>query len=213
MSPRKMELTPPQIMEYITKVSPHDDRNLQAMEKYARKNDFPIIGPVVGRFLSQMARLMGATQIFEMGSGYGYSAYWFATGMRPGGRIICTDGSEENRTKAEKNFAAGQFDIRLEYHVGDAIEILEKFKGPFDIILNDIDKEDYPRTIPLAAERLRNGGLFITDNTLWSGRILSKSPDKPTKAILKFNKMLMASKEFHPAILPIRDGLGFAIKI
>lgn len=212
MKPRKIQLTPPAINDYLIKISEHGDKNLRAMENYARQHEFPIIGPIVGRILSQMARLTGATQIFEMGSGYGYSAYWFAIGMRPGGRIICTDGSEENRVKAEKNFAAGRFDIRLEYHVGDAIEILEEFKGTFDIILNDIDKEDYPRTISLAAERLRSGGLFITDNTLWSGRILSKNPDKATKAVLKFNKMLMSSKEFYPAILPIRDGLGFAIR-
>jgi len=208
----KMELLHPKISDYLNRVSNHRDKTLVEMEKYARKHDFPIIGPIVGRFLAQMAHLTQAKQIFEMGSGYGYSAYWFASGMREGGRIICTDGSEKNSELAEHFLKKGRPNVRIEYHVGDALEIIEKFKGPCDIILNDIDKEDYPRTIALVASRLRKGGLFITDNTLWSGRILSKRPDKSTAAILKFNKMLMGSKEFLPAILPIRDGLGFAIK-
>ena len=98
-------------------------------------------------------------------------------------------------------------------HVGDALEFLSEQKQEFDIIFNDVDKEDYPRVLRLVAPRLRKGGLFITDNVLWSGRVAEKNPtDASTKAILEFNRKLCESKEFHTTIIPIRDGIAIAMK-
>jgi len=97
--------------------------------------------------------------------------------------------------------------------VGDAREIIEQFGGPFDIILNDIDKEQYPDTIDLAIRRLKKGGLFITDNVLWDGKVLDSEPDEATRGVLEFNRRLFASQEVLAAIIPIRDGLGMAVKL
>ena len=98
-------------------------------------------------------------------------------------------------------------------HTGDALEVLSEQKEPFDIIFNDVDKEDYPRVLRLVAPRLRQGGLFITDNVLWSGRVAEKNPKAPqTKAILEFNRQLYSSADFFTTILPIRDGLAVALK-
>jgi predicted O-methyltransferase YrrM len=97
-------------------------------------------------------------------------------------------------------------------HTGDALEYLSEQKEEFDVIFNDVDKDDYPRVLHLVAPRLRKGGLFITDNVLWSGRIADKNPDTTTKAILEFNRRLYDSKEFYTTILPIRDGLAVALK-
>jgi len=96
--------------------------------------------------------------------------------------------------------------------VGDALELLSEEKGQFDIIFNDVDKEDYPRVFRLAIPKLRKGGLFITDNVLWSGRVAQNSPDAETKAILEFNRLLYESEELFTTILPIRDGLAVAVK-
>jgi len=95
---------------------------------------------------------------------------------------------------------------------GDALELLSEHKQEFDIIFNDVDKEDYPRVLRLALPRLRKGGLFVTDNVLWSGRVAQKNPDKTTKAILEFNRLLYSTQDLFTTILPIRDGVAVAIK-
>lgn len=208
-----MNITDPDINEYIRGSFPSRDGVLRDMENYAAQRDFPIIGPLVGPFLRQLARLTDATRIFEMGSGFGYSAFWFAGGMKPDGKIICTDGSDENKNRALGFFRRGGYDRMVDFRIGNALEIIEEFDGPFDIILNDIDKEDYPRAFDLAVARLKKGGVFITDNVLWSGRVLSKTPDSSTKAILEFNRKLFNTDGIISSIIPIRDGLGMAVKL
>ena len=101
----------------------------------------------------------------------------------------------------------------LEFRLGDAIEIVKNLSGPFDIILNDVDKQQYPEAFDLAIPLLRQGGIFITDNVLWSGRIFDKKPSEPTRGVLEFNRKLFSSKEVLASILPIRDGLGIAVKL
>jgi len=208
-----VKITEPRFNDYIQNLRPSKDRVLAQMEAEAKAKGFPIIGPLVGPLLRQLAFTSGAKRIFELGSGYGYSAYWFAGGMRKGGRIICTDNSEENRSKALGYLKRGGFESLVDFKVGDALEILSRYKGPFDIILNDIDKEDYPRALELAIPRLKSGGLFISDNVLWSGRIFDKNPAPSTKAILDFNRMLFTRKNLLSSIIPIRDGLAIAVKL
>jgi caffeoyl-CoA O-methyltransferase len=207
-----MEITSPKIDNYILGLRNRPDPVLRDMEKYASERHFPIIGPLVGPFLRQIAYVMGAKKIFEMGSGFGYSAYWFAGGLKKGDKIICTDGSEANYKKAQVYFKRAGIDKMVDYRVGDALDIINQVKGQFDIILNDIDKQSYPLAFDLAIPRLKSGGIFITDNVLWSGRILDSQPDKSTKAILEFNRKLFKSKDVIASIIPIRDGLGIAVK-
>jgi len=208
-----MNITTPVINDYIIGLLPKPDPVLAEMEAFARRKGFPIIGPIVGPFLRQLAFATGAKSIFEMGSGFGYSACWFAGGMRNGGKIICTDGSDENRQRALTYLGRAGLDSMVDFRVGNALEIIKAFDGPFDIILNDIDKKGYPEAFDLAIPRLRRGGLFITDNVLWSGRILHKNPTPESKAILEFNRKLFRSKEVISSIIPIRDGLGIAVKL
>jgi predicted O-methyltransferase YrrM len=148
-----------------------------------------------------------------MGSGFGYSAYWFAGGMKPDGQIVCTDGSDENARMAMDYLKRGGYDSMIDFHVGNALEISERLGGTYDIILNDIDKEGYPQAFDLAIERLRPGGIFITDNVLWSGRVLNDDPDPTTRAILEFNDKLFSTDGILSSIIPIRDGLGMAVKL
>lgn len=208
-----MIITEPAVNEYIKKILPRNDEVLAEMEDYASRKSFPIIGPIVGPFLRQLALITRAERIFEMGSGFGYSAYWFAGGMSGRGKIICTDRSDENRKKALGFIKRGGFDRLVDFHVGDALEVIRRFKGPFDIILNDIDKKDYPEAFDIAVSQLRPGGVFITDNVLWSGRIFDEKPDKTTEAILEFNRKLFNTDDVLSSIIPIRDGLGVAVKL
>ncbi len=208
-----VKITDDRINGYISELLPARDPILERMEAYAAEKDFPIIGPMVGRLLMQLAYATGARSIFEMGSGFGYSAYWFARGMKDGGRIICTDGSEGNRRKAQGFIADSRFENVIDFRVGNALDIAKNLDGPFDIILNDIDKEGYPEAFDLAIPRLRPGGIFITDNVLWAGRIFDDKPDRSSLAILEFNRKLAESSDVISSIIPIRDGLGMAVKL
>jgi len=199
--------------DYMYSLLPKRDAVLAEMEDYATEHDVPIVGPAVARVLQQLALMMNARTVFELGSAIGYSTIWWAQAVGENGRVIYTDGDSKNAERARGYFARAGVANRITLHIGDALEFLSEQKEEFDIIFNDVDKDDYPRVLRLVAPRLRKGGLFITDNVLWSGRVAEKNPtDAKTKAILEFNRKLSDAKEFYTTILPIRDGLAVALK-
>ncbi len=199
--------------DYLLKVTPEREPVLKEMEELAKQKNFPIIGPLVGRFLYQLATLTNARRILELGSGYGYSAFWFARAIGARGHIFCTEGSEENTRMARDFFKRGKIKTKIEYRIGDALKLAAKIPGKFDIILNDIDKWEYPAVIPFAEKRLKKDGVLVTDNLLWSAQILDENPDKDTAGILEYTQKLYVSKNFFTTILPIRDGISFSIRL
>jgi caffeoyl-CoA O-methyltransferase len=199
--------------DYLYSMLPKRDEVLVEMEEYATQHDIAIVGPAVARVLQQLAEMIAARTVFELGSAIGYSTIWWAQAVGDTGRVIYTDGDRKNAERARGYFARAGVANRIMVHTGDALEFLSEQKEEFDIIFNDVDKEDYPRVLRLITPRLRKGGLFITDNVLWSGRVVEKNPTDPkTKAILEFNRKLYDSKEFYTTLLPIRDGLAVALK-
>ena len=199
--------------DYLYSMLPTRDAVLVEMEDYASKHDIPIVGPAVARVLQQLALMINAKSVFELGSAIGYSTVWWAQAVGEKGRVIYTDGDPKNAERARRYFDQAGVSGRVTLHTGDALEVLSEQKQQFDIIFNDVDKEDYPRVLRLVPGLLRKGGLFITDNVLWSGRVAEKNPkDASTKAILEFNRQLYSSKDFFTTILPIRDGLAVAWK-
>ena len=199
--------------DYLYSMLPKRDDVLVEMEEYATQHNVPIVGPAVARVLQQLALMINARSVFELGSAIGYSTIWWAQAVGENGRVIYTDGDSKNAERARGYFARAGVSGRITLHTGDALEVLSEQKQEFDVIFNDVDKDDYPRVLRLVAPRLRKGGLFITDNVLWSGRVAEKSPTDPrTKAIVEFNRKLHDSKEFYTTILPIRDGLAVALK-
>ncbi len=205
-------ITVPEVEDYIYAMLPPRDEVLAEIELEASKNDVPIVGPAVGRVLYQLAVISGAKRIFEMGSAIGYSTIWWARAVGEGGRVIYTDGDRKNADKARRYFDRAGVSQRITVRVGDALEFLSEEKEPYDIIFNDIDKVDYPRGFRVALPRLKSGGLFITDNVLWSGKVSRPNPDPQTKAILEFNKLIYESKDLFTTILPIRDGVSVCVK-
>jgi predicted O-methyltransferase YrrM len=192
---------------------PKRDEVLAEMEDYASEHDVPIVGPAVARVLQQLALMINARTVFELGSAIGYSTIWWAQAVGEKGRVVYTDGDARNAERARGYFKRAGVSNRVTLHTGDALEFLSEQKQEFDIIFNDVDKEDYPRVLRLVGPRLRKGGLFITDNVLWSGRVAENNPaDAKTRAILEFNRKLYDASEFYTTILPIRDGLAVAIK-
>jgi predicted O-methyltransferase YrrM len=182
------------------------------MEAEATRNKIPIVGPVVASFFAQLAHMTGAKTVFEMGSAIGYSTIWWARAVGEGGRVHYTDSDPKNADKARRYFQRAGVADRISIHLGDAIEVLSEQKEAFDIVFNDIDKDDYPRVLRLVPPHLKKGGLFITDNVLWSARVVDKDPDATTKAILEFNRQLYQSKNFETTVLPVRDGVAVAVK-
>ena len=199
--------------EYLLKATPPREPVLAEMEALAKEKDFPIIGALAGRVLHQLALLTQARRILELGSGYGYSAFWFARAVGARGRIFCTEGDEENARRARDFFKRGKIKTRIEYRIGDALKLAAKLPGKFDLILCDIDKWEYPAVVPFAEKRLKKGGVLVADNLLWSARILDENPDKNTAGILEFTQKLYASKKFFTTILPVRDGLSVSVRL
>jgi len=194
---------------------PSEPPVLREMEAQAKQRDIPIVGPAVARMLYLLAQISGSKRIFEAGSAIGYSTIWWALAVGEGGRVTYTDGNLKNAEEARGYFEKAQVARRIDVRVGDALEILSEEKpGSLDIIFNDVDKEDYPRVFKLAVPRLKPGGLFITDNVLWSGKVADRKNSEPTtRAIQEFNRLLYSSKELFASIIPLRDGVAVARKL
>jgi len=210
---REDGLTPTAVDNYLYEMLPPRDAVLAEMEDQAAKRNIPIVGPAVGSILHQLALIINAKTVFELGSAIGYSTIWWARAVGEGGRVIYTDGDRKNADEARRYFDRAGVNKQISIKTGDALELLSEEKQQFDIIFNDVDKEAYPRVFKLALPRLRKGGLFVTDNVLWKGKVVEEDPsDKRTKAIQEFNRLLYGSAELFTTILPIRDGVAIAVK-
>jgi len=206
-------ITTAAVDEYLYSLLPVRDDVLAEIEAEAIERKIPIVGPAVARILYQLALMIRAKTIFELGSAIGYSTIWWARAVGEGGRVIYTDSDRKNADQARRYFDRAGVGKQITVKVGDALELLSEDKQEYDIIFNDVDKEDYPRVFKLALPRLRKGGLFVTDNVLWSGKVTQKNPsDARTKAIQEFNLMLYNSPDLFTTILPIRDGVAVAVK-
>ena len=202
----------PAIERYMRGLVEHTDHPvLIEMEALAKQKNFPIVDRLVGNSLEVMARMIDAKRIFEFGSGYGYSAYWFARAVGTKGRVICTDGNAANKIQAEQYLTSAELWDRVEFHVGYAQEIFLQTEGMFDICYNDADKGGYPEVWQMAKDRIRPGGLYIADNVLWHGRVAVEEftdiVSGWTEAIRAHNHMIFNDPDFDTFINPTRDGV------
>ena len=197
------------VEQYLYALLPERDAVINEMERYAEEHRVPIIGPAVARLLALCAQVSGAKQIFEMGSAIGYSTIWLARAAGPKGKVHYTDGDPANAQRAREYFRRAGVAKRINVQVGDALELLKKTPGKFDLIFNDVNKDQYPDALRVALPKLKRGGLFITDNTLWSGKAARPAApnDAATLGVQEFNRLVYASKELYPVLIPLRDGV------
>lgn len=209
-----LSITHPDIHAYLEKVRPASDPILREMEEYGEQHNFPYIGAQCGRILYALAVISGARRIFELGSGYGYSLYWMAKAMSAGGLVIGTENNPQNVARARAYFSRGGLTERADIRQGDALELFRREKGPFDLVMCDIGKEQYPAALALAKPRLRRGGILIADNILWSGKVADPAVHDPaTEGIREFTRLIFADPDLFSTAIPIRDGLSISVKV
>jgi len=208
-------LTYSRTQEFLTSLVPPREDEMQKMEKYAAKTDFPIIGPAAGYYCYQIARMIKARSIFEMGSGYGYSTAWFAKAVKEngGGVVHHVVWDAKLSEMARGHLSRLGYNGTIQYQVAEAVGALRGISGPFDLIFNDINKEAYPASLPLIKEKLRSGGVLIIDNILWSGRIFDKKNQaESTQGVREFTRMITHDPDWIVSLAPVRDGVIVAYK-
>lgn len=201
---------------YLDELVPERPSELQKMEAYADEHNFPIVGPASGQACYQIARMIKARRIFELGSGYGYSTAWFARAVREngGGEVHHVVWDDDLSQKARNHLQALGYGDLIRYHVNEAVQTLRETDGPFDLIFNDIEKLAYPESVSVIEKKLRPGGVLIIDNMVWSGRVWDKrEQSEATQAIRQTTEMLTTNPNWISSLLPIRDGLLVAYKV
>lgn len=213
-----IDIVDPRIEDYLRDLLGGPDEIAQEMEAEAKERDFPIVDRVVGVTLEVLARSIGARRVLELGSGYGYSAYWFGRAVGSDGEVHMTEGDATNQEKAMDYLGRAGLSDRVRSHVGDALEIIDELEGSFDVVFCDIDKGGYPTAWEKASERIRVGGLYLADNVLWGGRVAEGVPpdDRPqdwTDAVRTHNRAIATDDRYRATIIPIRDGVMTALRI
>ncbi len=207
-----MDIVNAEIDEYLARTLIVEDPILREMGEYGDAQDFPIVGPQVGRLLYLLARSIRARRVLELGSGFGYSAMWFALAVGEGGRVVMTEGAQENADQAREYFTRAGLVERAVFNVGEALEIARRAAGPFDVVFCDINKDAYPQALQVARDQLRVGGYFICDNMLRAGHVLTDD-DAPTRGVLELTRLLMQARDFVTTILPVRDGVSLSLRV
>ena len=209
------KLTYSAVQNFLTSLVPAREPEMVLMEEYADEHNFPIIGPAAGYNCYQIARMVDAKSVFEMGSGYGYSTAWFAKGVQEngGGVVHHTVWDEKLSNMAREHLSTLGYDGLIEYHLAEAVETLQNMPGPLDLIFNDIDKSAYPTSLPIIKGKLKSGGVLIIDNVLWGGRIFDAADKSAsTNGIREFTRLITTDTDWVVSLVPVRDGMIVAYK-
>jgi predicted O-methyltransferase YrrM len=204
-----------ELLRYLDGLVPPRAAELAKMERQGIESGFPIIGPTCGHFCYLVARLIGARQVFEMGSGYGYSTAWLARGVAEngGGRVVHTVWDEDLSREARAHLAALGYGELIEYRVGEAVAELRRTPGPFDLVFIDIEREGYLAALDLIEDRLRPGGVLLADNLLLGGSVLDPHDrSSRVEAVRAFTRRTIQGDRWIGSIVPQRDGILLAYR-
>ncbi len=215
-------ITSPTIERYIESLLPPRDPLIAEVEEHARANRLPIVGPAEARLLYVVTRLSGARRLLELGCCTGYSALWLAAASEPVGGVIETIELDPQRADiAEANFRRSRHAGRLKLLRGNALEILPRLEGGYDLIFNDLLRSgagetggvpNQVRFLELTVPLLRSGGVLLSDNVLCGGQVAETSLAGTAAGIAEYNRRLMAHPALETAFVPIRDGVAISVK-
>ncbi|ABB33193.1 O-methyltransferase family 3 [Geobacter metallireducens RCH3] len=205
-------ITDSRIEEYLMGLAPEDNPSLLAMESRAKALGFPIVDRLVGRFLYILTRIKQPRLVVELGSGFGYSAWWFARAISITGKVVMTDYSPTNIAYAREMFQESGLSDRVEFRVGDALNIGRDYRD-IDILFIDLDKHQYREAMEAMIPHLAPHALVIADNVLWYGKVVEGEDDPETRGIRDFNDFMTGRKDFFTSILPLRDGVMVAYRL
>ena len=209
-----LDIVDPLIEEYLLRIAGSPDPVEAEMRRYADERDgFPIVGPILGQLLHQLALLLRARRVFEVGSGFGYPAFWLARALPDGGAITLTDYDPDHVERAHTWLEQAGLEGRCRIlPPGDGLEALAKVEEPLDIVFLDGKKEEYPRALSIALPRLRPGGLLIGDNVLWGGAVARGETDPATVGLREYTRIIFGSEGLVSTLLPVRDGVALTYK-
>ena len=212
-SDARQPILTPEIGAYIDGLSETPSPLEAALKAHALANNFPLIGQTSGRWIELLARSIKAQRVFEFGSGFGFSAFYFARAVGEDGEVIGSEYDPDVHAHFSDIYGDDPLAKRIDIRVGDAIEIFGATQGQFDVVLLDIDKEGYVDALQAALPRVRPGGLILADNVLWGGRTATEAEagDTATAALREFNAMLYADSRVQTGILPTGDGLSVSL--
>ncbi len=203
----------PDIEQYLSQLGALPHAILGDMEAEGAERNFPIVGPLVGRLLVSLIKFGHVHTVLECGSGFGYSAMWMAIALSENGKITCIEYDPVNIERAKSYFEKAGLAHKVTFIQGNAMEIVPTLSDTYDLIMNDVDKPQYPQILPHLLDRLRVGGMLIADNVLWKGKVTQPAVDGETRAIQEFNENLVWEKNLWSTFLPLRDGLSLSIKL
>ena len=212
-----MEFISKKLYNYIKNHSIEESNLLKELERETKLktlNPRMLCGSHQGRVLSLISKIKQPKLILEIGTFTGYSTLCLAEGMSNDGFIHTIDINEELYDFQRKYFNRSKYGDRIIQHVGNALEILDSINLKFDLIFLDADKENYTRYLEKIVNKLNVKGVLITDNVLWSGKVVASisDDDLSTKEIDNFNKILNQRDDMETILLPLRDGISLSIK-
>ncbi len=207
-----MNFLPENIDRYASDHSQKEPEILQELFKETwQKALVPrmISGHFQGRVLSMISKLISPKTILEIGTYTGYSALCLAEGLQKNGLLHTIDHNEELYDFQRKYFDRSEFKEQIKQYVGEALDVLDEIKGPFDLVFIDADKANYTNYFKAVIGKMNPGGVILSDNVLWSGKVteIPNTKDEDTKALIAFNQMMNQDPRIETVLLPIRDGL------
>ncbi|MFP4633149.1 MAG: O-methyltransferase [Halobacteriales archaeon] len=236
MDQPKGELVADDVTEYAEALGPPADDVIREMERHARQTGFPVVGRAAAGWLAQTARMTDATRVFELGSGFGYSAYWFARELPPDGEVVLTERDNDLLELARDNLERGGLDGRATYEQGDALETMRQDRRQNDVVFVDVDKESYPDALELALDRLAPGGAVVADNVMTAGDTdagdvvnypalhalqtddadfedveMPASAEPGTRGVHTYLERLRRDERLQTTLLPLGDGLAVSV--
>ncbi|WP_436902094.1 O-methyltransferase [Halovenus halobia] len=217
------DVVPSEVEQLAGLLGPEPDEVIETMDHHADEQGFPTVGPEVGAWLSVLARTADADRIFEFGSGFGYSAYWFARGMAEDSHVVLTEIDEDELEQAREYFERAGIADRASFEHGDAIKIVERYDGPFDIVLVDNEKQRYREALQAVESKLRPGSLVLADNAITAGVIdrddviallAGESVETATEAsrgIAEYLDYVRDHDRLDTALLPAGEGVAVSV--